>query len=121
MYGHIIFVVSMGVAVICISYDSMARAKGWPVGELLSKDASVPKIAAIITALWVVGKSFMVFQWWSPLIILVIGWVLAFLLTMSLKKNVQFIGILGIYPALALTILYLSESKPLGMLHDIFS
>lgn len=111
----------MAVAVVCISYDSMARAKGWPVGGILSKDGSVPKIAAIITALWVLGKSFMVFQWWSPLVILVIGWLLAFVLTMILKKNVQFIGVLGVFPALALTILYLSESKPLGMLNVIFS
>lgn len=121
MYGYIIFIISMAIAVVCISYNSMARVKGWPVGEILSKDASVPKIGAMITALWVLGKSFLVFQWWSPLVILVIGWLLAFLLTMILKKNVQFVGILGVFPTLTLTILYLSESKPLGMLHGIFN
>ncbi|KAF3977718.1 MAG: hypothetical protein HFP77_05415 [Methylococcales symbiont of Iophon sp. n. MRB-2018] len=121
MIGYIIFICSMAMAVICISYDSMARAKGWSVGEILSKDASLPKIAAFITALWVLGKSFMTFYWWSPILILVAGWILGFVLTMMLRKNVQFIGILGIFPALVLTILYISEQKPFGMLHKLFS
>jgi hypothetical protein len=120
VYGYIIFSASMAAAVVCMSYSLMARQNGWPVGEILSKDASVPKIAAFITALWVIGKSFMVFQWWSPLAIVVLGWLLAFILTMVLKKNVQFLGVLGIFPALVFTILYLSESKPFGMLHAIF-
>jgi len=120
VYGYIIFTCSMAVAAICISYDSMARAKGWPVGKILSKDASLPKIVAFITQLWTLGKSFMVFEWWSPFVVLIIGWHLAFLLTMSLRKNVQFLGLLGIFPAFVLTILYVSESKPLGMLQDIF-
>lgn len=121
MVGYVIFISSMALAVICISYDSMARAKGWPVGEILSKDASLPKIVAFITALWVLGKSFMVFHWWSPIVILVMGWGLAFALTMTLKKNVQFVCTLGIFPALVFTILYVSEGKPFGMLHKLFS
>jgi len=121
VYGHIIFIVSMVAAVICISYCPMARQNGWPVGEILSKDGAMPKIAAFITALWVVGKSFMVFQWWSPIVIVAIGWLVAFILTVALKEGVQFVGVLGIFPALAFTILYLSESKPFGMLHAIFS
>jgi hypothetical protein len=111
----------MVAAVICISYCPMARQNGWPVGEILSKDGAMPKIAAFITALWVVGKSFMVFQWWSPIVIVAIGWLVAFILTVALKEGVQFVGVLGIFPALAFTILYLSESKPFGMLHAIFS
>jgi len=121
MVGYVIFIFSMAMAVICISYDSMARAKGWPVGEILSKDASLPKITAFITALWILGKSFMVFQWWSPIAILFIGWILAFALTMMFKKNVQFVGVLGVFPALVFTTLYISETKPFGMLHKLFS
>jgi hypothetical protein len=120
MYGYIIFIVSMAVSIVCISYDSMARAKGWPVGEILSNDESVPKIAAMISVLLTLGKSFMMFHWWSPLVILLCGWLLALILTMTLKKNVQFIGVIGIFPALAITAMYLSESKPFGMLHYIF-
>ena len=111
----------MAIAITCISYDMMARSKGWPVGAILAKDASVPKIVAVITALWVLGKSFMIFQWWSPIAIFIMGWILAFILTMLLKKNMQFVCVLGIFPAWVLTILYISESKPFGMLHNIFN
>lgn len=121
MVGYMIFIFSMAMAVICISYASMARANGWPVGATLSKDASLPKITALITALWILGKSFMVFQWWSPIAILIIGWILAFALTMMFKKNVQFMGVLGVFPAFVFTVLYASESKPFGMLHTLFS
>jgi hypothetical protein len=121
MVGYVIFICSMAMAVICISYDSMARTKGWPVGEILYKDASLPKITAFITALWILGKSFMAFQWWSPVVIFIFGWILAFTLTMMFKKNVQLVGILGVYPALIFSILYISESKPFGMLHKLFS
>ena len=111
----------MAIAITCISYDTMARSKGWPVREILAKDASLPKIAAFTTVLLIFAKSFMAFQWWSPIAILIPGWILAFILTMLLKKNIQFVCILGIFPALVLTILYISESKPFGILHNIFS
>lgn len=121
MIGYIIFILSMVMAVSCISYDSMARTKGWSVGEILAKDASLPKIAAFVTAPWILVKSFMVFSWWSPIVILIVGWLLAFILVMMLRKNVQFVCIIGIFPALFFTILYISEEKPLGMLHKLFS
>ena len=121
MIGYIIFICSMTLALICISYDTMAKPKGWPTGEILSKDASMPKIAAFITALWVLGNSFIVFHWWSPILIFILGWVTAFILTMTLKKRVQLICIIGIFPALVFTILYTSETKPFGILHSIFS
>jgi hypothetical protein len=97
----------------------MAQAKGWPVGEILHKHASLPKIAAFITALWILGKSFVIFAWWSPIVILMVGWMSAFLLVMALRQNVQVLAVAGIFPALVLTILYVSEDKPFGMLHRV--
>lgn len=34
MIGYLIFIcaMAMAMAAVCISYDSMAQAKGWPVG-----------------------------------------------------------------------------------------
>ena len=111
----------MTLAITCVAYDSMAQSKGWPAGEILSKDASFPKIVAFITILWVLGKSFMVFQWWSPIVILILGWILSFILTITLKKNVQLICIPGVFPAFIATTLYISEAKPFGIFHNIFS
>ncbi len=49
------------------------------------------------------------------------AYILSFIITMSLKKNTQFVCLIGIFPALLFTILYISEDKPLGMLYSIFS
>ncbi len=121
MLGYIIFILSMGIAVSCISYETIARERGWAVGEICSQDASLPKIIAFVTIIWILGKSFMVFNWWSPIVIFITGWLLAFIMTMALKKNIQFISILGIFPSLFFAILYISEEKPFGMLHQLFS
>jgi hypothetical protein len=121
MIGYTIFLVSMVISISCISYSGIAQSKGWPVGMLLHKDASFPKIAAFVTALWVLVKSFIIFHWWSPIIILVSGWLIALIFVFTLKKNVQFISIFGVFPSLILTILYISETKPFGILHKIFS
>lgn len=121
MIGYAIFVGSMAVSIICVSYDAMARSKGWPVGDLLSRPDSLPKITALVTALWVIGKSFFLWSWWSPALILIIAWIAAFILTMSLKKYAQVVAIVGIFPALLFAILYVSEDRPLGMLHRIFT
>lgn len=121
MTGYIIFICSMAMAILCITYDSMARAKGWPVGVLLSKDASLPKITAFITAIWILIKSFLILHWWSPIVILIAGWFLGFFLTMLIRKMVQPICIIGIFPAFLFTILYISEDKPLGWLHKFLN
>lgn len=120
MIGYIIFICAISSAVICISYDTMARTKGWAIGEILLKDASYPKIASLITVAWVLIKSFIAFNWWSPILILITGWLLALFFTMILKKNVQILGLLSIFPMFILTVLYVSESRPCGFLHNLF-
>ena len=121
MVGYVIFISAMVISISCISYSGIAQAKGWPVGMLLHKEASLPKIAAFITVLWILVKSFIIFHWWSPFVILISGWILALVLTYTIKKNVQFVCILGVFPSLIFTILYISEAKPFGLLHKIFS
>ena len=97
MVGYIVFIIAMVISISCISYSGIAQSKGWPVGKLLDKDASLLKIVAFMTILWIVVKSFIIFHWWSPLIILFSGWILALFLTFILKKSTQFVCILGIF------------------------
>lgn len=121
MIGYTIYIFAVSVAVCCMSYDTLAVQKGWPVGEILAKDASLPKITAIITVLWAMAKSFLIFHWWSPILVLVVGWFFAFGITNLLQKHTQIFCIIGIYPALLFTIFYISEDKPLGIIHKLFS
>ena len=96
----------------------MAISYRWPIGEILLSDASFLKGLSLITILWALGKSFFVFFWWSPIVVLALGWVLAFVITMGLKHQVQWLGVIGIYPAFIMTVLYISDSKPLGVFHN---
>jgi len=121
MVGYVIFTLAVAISIACISYDTMARSKGWPVGGVLEKDYSIPKIAAFVTALWALGKAFFVFQWWSPLLVLGLGWLIGFILTMALKRHAQVLCILGVFPAFFFTVVYISEEKPFGFLHRLFS
>lgn len=121
MIGYIIFIFSIGLALACLAYDTTARSEGWSVGTILAKDASLPKIASYMTVLLILVKSFIIFSWWSPLVILIISFFLAFYFVMILKENVQILCIYGIFPALVFSILYISEKRPFGMLHILFS
>ena len=121
MIGYSIFIVSVALSIACISYSIMARSNGWPVGAILAKDTATPKIAGFVTALWALVKTFVVFHWWSPIVVLVSGWLLALAITMAMKKNTQILCILGVFPAFIFTSLYVSESKPLGFLHRLLS
>ena len=118
MYGYIILICSTAIGIICISYRDMAIPHRWPTGEILLSGTSLPQILALTTILWALGKSFFVFFWWSPIVVLALGWVLAFVITMGLKHHVQWLGVIGIYPAQLLTLLYISDSKPLGVFHN---
>ncbi len=75
----------------------------------------------MVTALWALGKSFVVFEWWTPILVFVLGSVLAFVVTFTLKQWTQLLCTLGIFPALFFTVIYVSEEKPLGFLHRLFS
>ena len=121
MIGYSIFIFAVGISFACVSYGVMARSNGWPVGAILASDASIPKLAALVTVVWASVKSFMMFQWWSPFFVLVAGWIFAFFLTMTFKKNVQIVCVIGVFPSFVATVLYVSESRPFGFLHNIFS
>ena len=98
----------------------MARARGWPVGETLDEDVSIPKIFAFVAAPWVLVKAFIVFYWWSRVLVIVLGWALAFLVTMLLKKHTHVLCVLGIIPAFVFAVLYHSEQNPFASISLIF-
>ncbi len=120
MIGYCLFIAAVSIAIATISYPGFARAKRWPVGTILAADASIPKIVAFIAIAWALAKAFFVFQWWSPLMILPLGWLLAVALTLTLKRNTQALAILGAFPAYLLIVLYESEQRPLGFLNAFF-
>lgn len=98
----------------------MARALGWPTGEILANNGSIPEMLAFLVVIWIVVKSFILFHWWRPILISIAAWLLALILVMTLKAYVQHLCIIGIVPAFVFVILYVSEKKPIGMASKIF-
>ena len=121
MIGYTIFTIAVALWLGSVSYTIMAHSRGWPVGEILSGDAPIPPFVGFVTGLWALAKSFYLFNWWSPIVILAAGWILAFAITMLLKQRSQFLWVIGVFPAFLFTILYTSESKPLGILHMVLN
>lgn len=120
MMGLLIFSIATALSIGIVSYRSFAEARGWPVGNWLYRDGSTPKILAAVAFLWALIKSFLVLQWWAPIVVFLAGAVGGFILTVLLKKHAQWVFVLGIFPAFALVILYVSEERPLGWLHRLF-
>ena len=118
--GHLFFIAAVSIAIAVISYDSFAQSQGWPVGSILRSDASTPKIVSFVLIGWALIKAIFVFHWWSPVLILALGWFLALGLVLTLKKNTQVLCILAVFPAFALVVLYQSEARPLGFLSALF-
>jgi hypothetical protein len=120
VYGYAIFSLAIAMAVACSAYAGVARARMWPIGEWLSSSASLPRIGAIITILWVVVKSYVVFSWWSPLIISTVGFSLAFALTFAMREKIQCVIVPGIFISFILAALYVSERLPFGFVSRLF-
>ena len=91
----VILVVTFGSAFILIGYEDHARMKGWPVGAWLAGDAPFLKILSVVTMLIALGVSFYLYRWWSPFIVLGLGFLFGFIATQLLKYRVQLVAVLG--------------------------
>ncbi len=95
MLKYAVLAMTFGSGLILIGYEDQARMKGWPVGELLSGDASFMKLPAFGCILSSVAISFFAFQWWSLFVTIGLGFTYGFLASQIMKSWVQFPAILG--------------------------
>lgn len=86
---------TFGSGVILIGYEDHARMRGWPVGTLLAGDAFFMKHLAVGCMLSAVAISFFAFHWWSPLVIIALGFCFGLLASEMLKSWVQLPAMLG--------------------------
>lgn len=103
---YAVLAVTFGSGFIAIGYDIQARSRGWPVGEWLSGDAPVMKIVAFVTMVGTLGISFVVFRWWSPIVVFGLGVAFGFFATQLLKSKVQVLAILGTVVGWVLCLFY---------------
>ena len=78
---------------IVLSYQSLARARGWPVGELFCN----PLFQVIFGGLTVIGSAWVAYidiSFLSALGVLVGGFIIAFILSTIFKSLVQGVAVL---------------------------
>jgi hypothetical protein len=90
----IILSVTFGSAFVFVGYEDYARARGLPLGERFA-GASLLKIVSLLMLIVSLGISFYVYRWWSPFIVLVLGFTFGFLSLLLLKQRMQVIAALG--------------------------
>lgn len=102
LHIYIPLAIAVAISIASISYRWMAQQAGWPVGSILDKTVSWPAAVGGITITWCLLKALSLLAWWSPLLLLVAGYFLAFVLTTMLKEKVQYLCVFGCIPAFVL-------------------
>ena len=103
---YLILAFTFGSAFVIVGYEDEARERGWPVGSWLSGDAPPLKIIAILNMLLAIGLSFYIYKWWSPLVVLAVGFIYGFLASMILRYRVQFLALVGTVVGFVLCLVY---------------
>ena len=92
----VIFTLLAAFAWTILSYDSYAAGKGWPVGEMFAADASMIKIASFIGLPGAAIAAGYLAVWWSAIVVIVAGFIMALVLTNTLRSYVQPVSIVGL-------------------------
>ncbi len=106
----IIFTLLASFSWVVLSYDHYAKLKGWPVSRWYEKNTSLIKIAGFISLPSSALASVYLTQWWSAFIVIIVGFCIAQLMTSLFKKNVQYIGLVGVPIFLFISILILHNA-----------
>jgi hypothetical protein len=93
---YLVLVLTFGSGFVVVGYEDHAEMKGWPVGSWLSGDTSLMKLLSVVCMLSAIVISFMVFSWWSPLVVILAGICVGFLASQLLKSWVQLPAIVGV-------------------------
>lgn len=106
----IIFTLLAAFAWIILSYDSYAARKGWSVGKMFAADTSMIKIASVIGLPGSAIAAAYLAVWWSALVVIVIGFFVAWLLTKLMRSYVQSFSIVGLIICWVLGITMLAQA-----------
>ncbi|MEQ8948419.1 MAG: hypothetical protein RIC90_13135 [Balneola sp.] len=120
MFGYLILIATCSLGFISITYKGYALSRGWPIGKILSNELSTIRLASLVAMVWALFRSVILFEWHSFLVVLICGFILAYLLSVAFKKNVQLIVIFGTFPAFILTILYRPEKSFFYFITELF-
>ena len=99
-----ILILTFTASVVILGYAERAVNSGWPIGTFLASPTSIMPFVSILNILLVLGVSFYKYNWWSPLVVTVLGIVVSFIVTVSLRWHVQIFGLFGMLLGFVATI-----------------
>lgn len=92
----IILSITFGCAFQLHCYESLASMKGWPVGSLLRKSSgSLVGSFATGTILISLGIALYLYSWWSPFVVIILGFLFMFLTQVILRERIQIMALVG--------------------------
>ncbi len=92
----IIFTLLAAFAWMILAYDGFAERDGWPVGEMFRADTSMIKIASFIGLPSAAIAAAYLANWWSAVVVVVVGFFVAVALTRMLRAYAQPVSIVGL-------------------------
>ena len=119
--GLSIYTLTAACSWICLAYRGFAKNSNWPVIKPLQEDFSWPKLLAFASMAWACLRSIQTIGLWAPFVILIFGFFVAFIATFLMRSRIQVVAIAGLIAGSIGTILYISESQPLGFVHNLIS
>ena len=106
----VVFTLLASFSWVVLSYDQYAKLKGWSVSRWYEENTSLIKIAGFISLPGSGLASAYLSQWWCALLVIIVGFCIAQLMTSLFKKNVQYIALAGVPIFLFISILILHNS-----------
>ena len=92
----LVFTLAATFAWVIIGYHYYAKGKGWWVSKLFISDTSPIKLFAYLALPGAAVSSGFLSVWWSPVFVIVVGLILAFILTNIFRSFIQDIATLGV-------------------------
>jgi hypothetical protein len=84
-----------GSANIAVAYEIQARAQGWPIGRWLTGEGATTKTLAVASMIASLVIAFLRLHWYSPIVVIGVGFIFGLVATRLLKSTVQYLAILG--------------------------
>lgn len=86
---HSHYFIPLSITVMFSTYKGYAQQHGWAIGTFFDTKEVYLILAGKLLGLWALIESFIVIKWYSPLVILVLGIAISFIITNILKSWAQ--------------------------------
>ncbi|MBN1446370.1 MAG: hypothetical protein JXA28_00465 [Bacteroidetes bacterium] len=91
--GYAIHLFTLAFCIAITTYRDMAPKMGWTIGEVYDPP-TWPMSIGFVFGVEAIIFGFIRFAWWEALLMIPIGYLAAYFLTMGLRATIQWIGLI---------------------------